>query len=120
VDLASLQPESVICCERLRCRLSARVCVARQVASASRTADTWRGQAAEYPTCVTEKCGQGTAIRAALKKAGATDAPPVLRRTGFKTQLRSAKDMIEARRRLERLGLLGPVSTIDGPASVSP
>lgn len=55
-------------CERLNGEvLQAHVCVARQKASdLQRTKDSWRGEAGDYPTCVTVKCAQGRAIRAAL------------------------------------------------------
>jgi hypothetical protein len=57
-------PTDLFPCPRLHAGLfMAKLCVARQQAGESRTKDTWRGQAAAYPTC-TATCALGVAIRA--------------------------------------------------------
>lgn len=62
-----LQPDDVFRCQALGCDVDARRCVMRQLVSqVQRTRDGWRGQASEYPSCVTETCAQGRGVREAL------------------------------------------------------
>lgn len=129
VDADGLPPRPwLICgnsevrCATLGCTVMARVCVARQAASDSqRTRDTWRGQGFDYPNCVTERCAQGRAVRDAL------DPTRLMRWRGagpggrFDRGRKDAPQQYEARVRLERVGLLDAVPTVDAePVAVEP
>jgi hypothetical protein len=114
-----LQPQDVFDCATLSCRgMTVATCVTRQLVSeAQRTRDTWRGEAGEFPHCVTERCAQGRCIREALdpkvqlrwKGAGQKGRVMPLRRGAVAQQ-------IQARERMSLAGLLDPVPTIDqGP-----
>ncbi len=110
----TITPETRFDCVALSCRgMKVSVCVARQIASgAQRTRDTWRGQGSEFPTCVTERCAQGRAIREATSGWLERRPEPFLgnRRS---PAVQRALNETRARRRLERVGLLGDVPTID-------
>ena len=104
-------------CERLNGQLvQAHVCVARQKASdIQRTQDTHRGEASEYPSCVSSQCAQGRAIRRALDPkarmtwVGAGPGGRFQRERSRK--VRSAQEA--ARARLERVGMLERPRTLD-------
>lgn len=111
-----LYAESPVACSTLKCTLYAAQCVARQQASdLQRTKDTWRGEASNYPHCVTEKCAQGRGVREALAPA----ERPSWRGAGpggrFERSRRDVEDLARARDRQRRAGLLEGVPTIDGP-----
>lgn len=62
-----IQADDLFRCRTLGCDVDARRCVMRQLVSeVQRTKDGWRGQASEYPSCVTEGCAQGRGVREAL------------------------------------------------------
>lgn len=99
-------------------RMLAGVCLARQQASeASRTRDTWRGQAPRYPHCQTCLCADGRRIRAKIGGAAGSKQRPQTRQAaaagGWDSDLppeqRAARDRLAAR------GLLGDVPTLDEP-----
>jgi hypothetical protein len=93
------------------------VCVARQAASdaqANRT-NRERGQASDYPSCVTSLCATGRAMREALDPHG------VIRWRGagpngrFERGRRDAREQRAAFTRLQARGLLAPVPSLDEP-----
>jgi hypothetical protein len=102
-------------CLALGCKgMCARVCVARQAASdAQRTRDTWRGQGFDHPSCVTEKCAQGRAIRAVLDPTHAMRWRGAGPNARFGKGRSDAVEQYEARCRLEAVGLLAEVPTVD-------
>lgn len=112
-----IHPAHVIVCRTLGCEvLPAGVCVARQVASeVQRTKDTWRGNAGDYPHCVTEKCAQGRAVREALDPTAAA----LWKGEGAGGRIvarRSRKELAaqeKARSAKERVGLLDEVRVVD-------
>lgn len=108
-------------CRALGCKnLPARICVARQAASdAQRTRDTWRGQGFDYPLCVSERCAQGRAIRAALDPTHAVRWRGAGPNGRFDRGRSDAVEQYEARQRLAAVGLLDEVPTVDAePAAV--
>jgi hypothetical protein len=121
VSSLPIAPQSLIRCSTLACSLRAQICVVRQLASdRQRTHDTWRGIASEYPSCRTDRCAQGKAVREALeasatgsRRAWAGEGPG-----GRWLPLRS--DLAEqhaARERLASVGLLRDVPSFDEPPS---
>lgn len=112
MDGEPLPPDATFHCDALACTLRVRVCLVRQAISRrQRTADTWRGQAATFPTC-TATCIQGAEIRRAA--GGASVAWRGAGAGGRSTRERSGRwHQAAARRRLQLVGLLDPVPTID-------
>jgi hypothetical protein len=109
-------PESVVLCAALKCTVPARVCVVRQLASeVQRTQDRHRGEASDYPRCVTERCAQGRGIREALDPC----AQVAWRGTGLGGRVRRERPRGEraaqdaARERQARVGLLEQVRMLD-------
>ena len=94
-------------CTPLHAVIPARLCILRQRACAGhRTRDTWRGQAAPFPTCA--DCPLGRAVRRAVRGA-ARPAPPGPRlRPDWAEQL-------AARRAYWLAGLLDRVPSLDEP-----
>ena len=104
-------------CRTLACFVEARVCVARQLASdLQRTRDTWRGEASDYPHCVTAQCAQGRGIREALDPAAAVQWRGVGPGRRFVHARRDAASVAKARARKRASGLLDDAPTIDTPA----
>lgn len=109
-----LSPAAVFFCRRLRCTLSARPCALRQSASdKQRTRDTWRGEAGEYPSCVTSRCAQGREVRAAVEAAGQVSWKGAGPGGRFCRDRHNLKAQHQARQRLARIGALDAVPTID-------
>ncbi len=110
-------------CATLGCPVLAAVCVARQKASdVQRTQDSHRGEASEYPSCVSERCAQGRGVRLALDPHAevAWRGEGFGRRTSFRSRNKQALQNA-ARARLERAGLLEEVRTLDiDPDPVTP
>jgi hypothetical protein len=108
-----LELDSRIACRALHAIVAARVCLLRQAVSRrQRTQDTCRGQGSMFPSC-TDKCEQGAAIRASVPGADRVrwrGAGPGGR---FDRGRGHAQDQMAARRRLELVGLLDEVSSID-------
>lgn len=108
--------DDVVECATLGCDVPAHICVTRQKASESqRTKDTWRGEASEYPCCVTERCAQGRGIREALEPqevgAGWRREGPGKRWVSRRRADRGVQEA--ARKRLKRSGLLEPERLLD-------
>jgi hypothetical protein len=110
-----LKGDDYIECVALGCDVPARVCVARQKASdAQRTKDTWRGEASEYPSCVTERCAQGRGVREALEPG--EDLPWRGAGPGKRFVSRRKTDcgpQQAARKRLQRSGMLDRERLLD-------
>lgn len=113
-----MSPEAPIRCVTLHATVPARCCILRQaVARTGRTLQASRGQGTTFPSC--DGCRQGAKIRAAIDGADRITwrgAGPGHRfeREGI------ACAQLAARRRLELVGALGPVPTIDTPAAPDP
>jgi hypothetical protein len=119
-------------CQTLRCETRAGECVRRQLDTEGQgTRDTWRGQAAEFPSCNT-KCLQGAAVRAALDPASrvALEAAaekargPARGASGFGLRRRRSKKdrdrQVEAKERQAQVGLLDDAPTIDSELETVP
>jgi hypothetical protein len=93
-------------CEKLHAIIPVRTCLLRQsCCGRQRTQQTTRGQGTYFPSC--DGCAQGAAVRA---EHGALD----WRGAGPGGRFdRSRFGQIAARRRLERVGLLDAVPSID-------
>jgi hypothetical protein len=103
-------------CFTLAAEVEACRCVARQRASeVQKTQDSWRGQASEHPSCVTERCAQGRAVREALDPS----VTVTFKGTGpggrFTPARRDVESLARAKARQRAQGLLEEASTIDGP-----
>jgi hypothetical protein len=113
-----IRPHDTFHCVALHCEETpAHVCVARQKASeVQRTKDTCRGEASDYPHCVTERCAQGRGIREALDPDHPVEwrgAGPGKRFSRGATSKRKASQLA-ARDRLAAVGLLDVPPTVDG------
>lgn len=105
-------------CRALACTVTARECAFRQAVSAvSRTGDTWRGQASEFPSC-SARCAQGRGIAAALSPATLAEireeAARHARHRGAELSPAQKAAQERARKRMEREGLLDPTPSLDG------
>lgn len=110
-----LAPSTPIRCAALHCTLPARVCLARQAVSRrQRTCDVWRGQGSDFPSC--RRCSQGAALEESLGAAGV--AWRGCGAGGRTMPLRTRHDcdaQERARERLELVGALEPVPSVDEP-----
>lgn len=100
---------------RGRCLMMLGTCVARQqVSDLQRTRDTERGQAPEYPSCQTDRCATGRAIRALLdpQRKGWRGVGPGGRFLPMRSDLAQQE---AARQRQAAAGLLEDVPTLDAP-----
>lgn len=103
-------------CFTLAAEVEACRCVARQRASdVQQTNDTWRGQASEYPSCVTSRCAQGRAVREALDPSAEVAWRGVGPGGRFTPARRDVESLARAKARQRAQGLLEEASTIDGP-----
>jgi hypothetical protein len=111
-----LYRDSIVDCTTLGCPVPAHICVARQIAAGlQRTHDTHRGQASEYVTCVTERCAQGRGVRAALDPQDAVvwKGEGAGKRASPTRRRREKAKQNAARSRMESVGLLDEVRTLD-------
>jgi hypothetical protein len=109
-----VDPADIVQCVALHGDVPAHICVARQVASdAQRTTDLERGQASDYPHCVTARCAQGRGIREALDPT----CRPTWRGAGpngrFDRGRHDAPEQREAYQRKAAVGLVDAVPSID-------
>lgn len=98
-------------CSTLHCsKVLARVCIARQRVGDIETRDTWRGQAARYPHCVTRRCAEGRLVRSRIGErpelAGDRRERP---RVAGEAAAVLPPQQRAAKRRLEAVGLLDEV-----------
>lgn len=111
-----LYRDSVVHCAAYGCPVPAHICVVRQLASeVQRTHDTHRGQASDYPACNTARCAQGRGVRAALDPTDEViwNGEGAGKRAGRSKRRKEKRKQEAARARLERVGLLDEVRTLD-------
>jgi hypothetical protein len=110
-----LAPAASFYCERLHATAPIWTCFLRQAQNrtAGRTADSWRGQAALHPSCY--RCPQGAELLAAVPGGELVTYRGAGPGGRFEKGRPLAGEQAAARKRLQLVGLLESVRTIDAP-----